>query len=353
MPLRYLAVYVLVAIGTASLFTTGLATFTLPLLVFGLIPLAELAMPGTPENISQKEAQERLASRSYDAVLYMAIPALFGVLGVLLWRVDSGALTGWSLVGGVATTGVLIAALGLNAGHELGHRSQRGHQRASKILYLPALYMHFFIEHNLGHHMRVATDDDPASARRGDWLYARWVRSIAGGFRSAWSIESDRVTRAGHSSLSLHNEVLRFFLIEAAALVAVALLISPLAAIAWMGAALVGVLMLETVNYVEHYGLRRELTAVGRHERVRPRHSWNSNHTIGRVLLFDLTRHSDHHANPRRPYPLLRHFDDAPQLPTGYPGMMLLSAFPPLFHAVMHRELDRVEAGSEAGAVPA
>jgi alkane 1-monooxygenase len=213
--------------------------------------------------------------------------------------------------------------------------------------------MHFFIEHNFGHHMRVATEDDPATSQRGDWLYARWVRSIVGGLRSAWAIESKRVTRAGHSPLSLHNEVLRFFLIEAAALAAVAIVLSPLAAVAWMGAALIGVLTLETVNYVEHYGLRRELNAKGLPERVQPHHSWNSNHSLGRVLLFNLTRHSDHHANPRRPYPVLRHFDNAPQLPTGYPGMMLLSAFPPLFHAVMHRELDRIDAESEAGPLPA
>ena len=108
----------------------------------------------------------------------------------------------------------------------------------------------------------------------------------------------------------------------------------------------IGFLLLETVNYLEHYGLQRQQKSSGRYERVRPEHSWNSNHPVGRALLFDLTRHSDHHANPNRKYPVLRHFDASPQLPTGYPGMILLALVPPVWFSVMHphieRELSRV-----------
>jgi len=342
-PLRYLAIYALSGIGIASLFTQGIATFTLPFIIFGVIPLAEMVLPGTPENLAPEQEKARLASPVYTALLYLALPILFAALAVLMVRAESGALSGLSLLGGIATVGSLVGALGLNAGHELGHRSNPAHHRTSKLLYLSAHYMHFFTEHNLGHHMKVATDDDPASAKRGDWLYARWVRSIVGGVRSAWHIETCRIARKGHRAISVHNSVLRGFIIQAAALIAVGLLIGSTAAAAWLGAALVGVLMLETVNYVEHYGLRRGDNGRGRPERVQPHHSWNSNHTLGRILLFDLSRHSDHHANPRRPYPVLRHFDDAPQLPTGYPGMMVLATIPPLFHAVMARELDRVQ----------
>ena len=99
-------------------------------------------------------------------------------------------------------------------------------------------------------------------------------------------------------------------------------------------------LLLETVNYLEHYGLSRARDDDGRPERVQPCHSWNSNHVVGRALLFNLSRHSDHHAFPARPYQVLRHHDDGPQLPTGYPGMILLALVPPLFHAVMDARLD-------------
>ena len=342
-PLRYLTPYVLATIALASLAAGGLWTWTLPLLVFGLLPLVELATPGTTENLDPDSERTALAHRGYDAVLFGTIPVIYGVLGVFLWGAQAGAWSGLSLVGAVVSTGLIAGALGINSAHELGHRSTPTHRRAAKVLLLPSLYMHFFIEHNRGHHTRVATDDDPASSRRGEWLYAFWVRTVIGGWRSAWELEATRVARTG-SVWSLRNEMVRFLLIEAGFVAGIALVFSPAVAGLFLITAVVGFLQLETVNYVEHYGLRRGRTDAGRWETVRPHHSWNSNHSLGRTLLFEVTRHSDHHAHPRRPYPVLRHFDDAPQLPTGYPGMMVLSAFPPLFFAVMDRRVDALPA---------
>jgi alkane 1-monooxygenase len=187
------------------------------------------------------------------------------------------------------------------------------------------LYPHFWVEHNRGHHVRVATDDDPASAARGEALYPFWARSISGGVASAWRLDRRFCGRA--------------WLGCAAALAAVAVGLGMVAALAWVGVALVAVLLLETVNYVEHYGLRRARGPDGRWERVGPRHSWNSEHALGRALLFDLTRHADHHAHATRPFHGLRRMEDAPALPTGYPGMILLSLLPPAFFAVMDRRL--------------
>ena len=101
-----------------------------------------------------------------------------------------------------------------------------------------------------------------------------------------------------------------------------------------------GFLLLETVNYIEHYGLRRKKVNEKHFEQVLPIHSWNSNHTIGRLLLLELTRHSDHHYRASRKYQILRHFDDSPQMPTGYPGMMLLALVPPLWFRVMHKQIE-------------
>ena len=137
--------------------------------------------------------------------------------------------------------------------------------------------------------------------------------------------------------------MLQFQLIQLATLVGVAVFAGGTACLAFIGSATFGLLLLETVNYVEHYGLARDQKTNGRYERVRPHHSWNANHPLGRVLLFELTRHSDHHAYPGRKYPTLRHFDYSPQLPTGYPGMILLALFPPLFFAVMNPCLAREE----------
>ena len=108
-----------------------------------------------------------------------------------------------------------------------------------------------------------------------------------------------------------------------------------------MLSALIGALLLETVNYIEHYGLTRQQTTNNQYDRVQPAHSWNSNHVLGRLLLFELSRHSDHHYMASRKYQILRNVDEAPQMPTGYPGMMLLSLFPTLWFNVMHAQMNK------------
>jgi alkane 1-monooxygenase len=107
--------------------------------------------------------------------------------------------------------------------------------------------------------------------------------------------------------------------------------------------AIIGALLLETVNYIEHYGLLRKRNPNGNYERVLPKHSWNSNHLLGRLMLFELSRHSDHHYLASRKYQVLRHHDDAPQMPTGYPGMIVLALFPPIWFRVMNRQLKKYE----------
>jgi len=186
----------------------------------------------------------------------------------------------------------------------------------------------------------VATPDDPASAPRGEVVYAFWLRSITGGLRSAWQLEARRLAAAGLPALHPRNEVLTGGLAQLALVLGVGAGLGPLAAVAFLGAALMGILLLETINYVEHYGLARKQLPGGRFERVSPAHSWTTDRPLGRVLLFELTRHADHHAHAGRPYPLLRHMDDAPELPQGYPAMLLLALLPPLWFRVMDPRVD-------------
>lgn len=224
----------------------------------------------------------------------------------------------------------------------MGHRSTWYEQAMAKVLLLTSLYMHFFIEHNRGHHKHVSTEGDPSSARRGESLYAFWVRSVVGSYFSAWRLEEERLHRRNLPFWSLQNEMLRFQVIQLLCLAGI---------IAWFGAAVfscfvvaavLGFLLLESVNYIEHYGLQREKTKAGGYERVLPAHSWNSNHLVGRIMLFELSRHSDHHYIASRKYQILRHLDESPQMPTGYPGMMLMATVPPLWFWVMNNRLDRL-----------
>jgi alkane 1-monooxygenase len=305
-----------------------------------------MLLSGTRANLAVEAEPETKERRIYDWLLYAVVPGQAGLVVLLMFQIGSGAFVGAEILGAILTVGVSCSAFGINVGHELGHRSKRSEQGMSKILLITSMYGHFFIEHNRGHHARVATPNDPASAEHGITVYAFWLRSVTAGWRNAWHIEDRRLRKLDHPRLTWRNEMTRLTLIQVGLVLVSGFVFGPTAAVAWVISGVIGFLLLETVNYLEHYGLQRQLKPSGRYERVRPEHSWNSNHPLGRALLFDLTRHSDHHANPGRKYPVLRHFDASPQLPTGYPGMILLALVPPVWFSVMHphieRELSRV-----------
>jgi alkane 1-monooxygenase len=238
--------------------------------------------------------------------------------------------------------GLLCGTNGINVGHELGHRSKTHEKIMAKALLLSSLYMHFYIEHNKGHHKRVGTKEDPATARYGEWIYSFYFRTIALSYIHAWEISNHDVKKAGHKIFSIHNEMILFHVIQLAFLALIFFSFGWLATLYFVIAAVLGMLLLETVNYIEHYGLQRKQIAEGKYERAMPEHSWNSDHPIGRIMLFELSRHSDHHYLASRKYQTLRHHDNSPQMPTGYPGMMILSLFPPAWFFVMNKRVRRV-----------
>lgn len=321
--------------GTWSFFAIGYA--------FVLLPLLELMLQPKGENLSADAADAVKADFRFDAWLWCMVAVQWGML-IWFWVMMAEAEpTGSTWWGRVTAMGLLCGVLGINVAHELGHRPQRSASLGSYALLMTSLYTHFQVEHNRGHHRNVATDEDPATARRGEWVWFFWVKSWWGGWWHAWQLEGERLRRAGKPFLSAENEVLRWQLIQWGALVAVGGAFGWKVAGAWAVAGVLGGLLLETVNYIEHYGLSRSRVNEHRYERVRAVHSWNSNHPLGRVVLFELSRHSDHHAAPAKPYPQLDHLPDAPQLPTGYPGMMVLSWLPPLYFAVVHPRLRRLE----------
>ena len=235
--------------------------------------------------------------------------------------------------------GLVIGTIGINVAHELGHRVNRWEQWMAQSLLLSALYTHFFIEHNRGHHKNVGTELDPASARAGENIYRFWWRSITGSYYNAWKLERERLQRAGKPVWSWENQMLRLQIMQVGYLACVYMIYDLKMVLFAVAIAAVGFLLLESVNYIEHYGLRRKLLPNGRYEPVMPWHSWNSNHELGRIFLSELTRHSDHHYKATRKYQTLRHFDDSPRLPTGYPGAILTALVPPLWFRLMRSRL--------------
>ncbi len=342
--LKYTVTFVLPILMFVSIQWKGIWSWGPALYAFCFIPFMELFTKPDNRNLTAVEASMIKKDAVYDILLYAVVLIQYVLLIYFLeiWSTPQ-ILSLNEKIGLIFSMGIMCGTYGINIGHELGHRKSAYERVLAKMALLSSLYMHFFIEHNRGHHKRVATVEDPATSRKGETVYTFWLRSILMGYVSAWKLERQRLTHRRLSVLSWKNEMIRIHVYEIGALVCIGWIWGVSSLIAFMGAACIGILLLETVNYIEHYGLQREKLDNGGYERVQIDHSWNSNHVMGRLTLFELSRHSDHHYMASKKYQCLKHHDRSPQMPTGYPGMMLLSLVPPVWFWVMHREMEKIE----------
>ncbi len=322
-------------IAWASVGVTGLELFWFvgPLLVFVAFPLLDIAIGMDATNPPDSVLKWLEQDRYYRWCTYLFIPIQFAGLVFACWLWASGDLSVAESIGLAVTMGV-VGGIAINTAHELGHKRASMERWLSKVALAQTGYGHFFIEHNRGHHVRVATPEDPASSRLGESFWAFLPRTVLGSLRSAWGIERERLGRGSHSAWSWRNDILQAWAMTIA-LFGTLTAVFGLVVLPYLLIQALGFILLEVVNYLEHYGLLRQKREDGRYERCLPEHSWNSNNVASNVLLYHLQRHSDHHANPTRRYQALRHVDEAPQLPTGYAGMIVLAWFPPLWRRVM------------------
>ncbi len=308
--------------------------WALPVLLYVIAPALDAWIGEDRVNAPESAVPELDADGYYRNIVFAYIPAQYLMTGCAAWLAVSMELPWWGIVALIAATGI-ANGVGINTAHELGHKTNTLERWLAKITLAPVAYGHFFIEHNKGHHKNVATPEDPASSRMGESFWAFLPRSVIGSAKSAWEIERDRLQRAGKSVWSIKNENLQSWAMTVVLFGALSLWLGPWALVFLVVQAIFGFSLLEVVNYLEHYGLLRQKLPSGRYERCQPRHSWNSNHVVTNLLLYQLQRHSDHHANPTRRYQALRHFDDSPQLPSGYGGMILVAYCPPLWFKLM------------------
>ncbi|MEO7077586.1 MAG: alkane 1-monooxygenase [Rhodococcus sp. (in: high G+C Gram-positive bacteria)] len=301
---------------------------------FVIIPVLDKVAGEDGDNPSDTDVSSMQEDKFYRWCTYAFLPIQFFTLLVACWMWAFGDLTIIDSIGLAVTVG-LVAGTGINAAHELGHRVEQHERWLAKVALTQTFYGHFFVEHNRGHHVRVATPDDPASSRLGENLWTFLPRSVVLGLISAWHLETQRLARERIRPWSIRNNLLHSWLMSAVLFVLLALAFGPAILPYLVLQAVVGFLLLETVNYVEHYGLLREKNARGRYVRCSPRHSWNSDRLCTNIFLYHLQRHSDHHANPSKRYQVLRTCDEAPQLPAGYATMVMMAAFPPLWRRVM------------------
>ncbi len=333
----------LIAWGLVEATGLGLLWWFGPLFIFAVMPVLDTLVGKDAENPPDSAVKWLEQDRYYRWCTYLFLPLQYVSLVFACWQWAYGGLGVIESLGLAFTVGA-VAGIAINTAHELGHKRKQVERWLSKVALAQTGYGHFFIEHNRGHHVRVATPEDPASSRLGESFWEFLPRTVIGSLRSAWHLERVRLERSGKGMWTLHNDILNAWAMTLVLFVALVAAFG-VGVLPWLIVqAVFGFSLLEVVNYLEHYGLRREKREDGRYERCRPEHSWNSNNISSNVLLYHLQRHSDHHANPVRRYQALRHYDEAPELPSGYATMIALAYLTPLWRRVMDpRVLDHYD----------
>jgi alkane 1-monooxygenase len=334
----------------------GLWSLLTPLVVFGAIPVLDLLIGRDSENPTDEEARALAKVSYFTALLTLCLPLQLASIGFGVWVVTTTEMSFAACIGWAAAVGIVSGILGINVGHELIHRKHKGLQTLGGILLATTGYASFKVEHVLGHHVHIATPVDGTSAKRGESVYPYLLRALRNNIPLAFALErkdAERKAKAGKGApwSLLTSELVRYYAFSAALVAAGAAFGCLRGGLLVLGQGVVAILTLEVVNYVEHYGLERKPVGdKGAYEVTTLHHSWNSNYFLTNLLLFQLQRHSDHHANAARPYQALRHMLESPQLPLGYAGMVTMALCPPLFKAVMAKALS--EHAARAGAAP-
>jgi alkane 1-monooxygenase len=339
----FLFIYTLPVLVYLSLTSTGWITLLPVFIYFGLVPLIDFFIKPDHSNLSREIEKKLKEDPFFDWLIFLIIPIHIALLIQFLFVIEVTPIGTLEYYGRMASIGIMLGVSGINLGHELGHRNNRLLQYLGELLLLTSLNTHFLPYHNAGHHLNVATPKDSATARKNEILFIFWFRSHFGSYKEAWLLENNRMRIKNKSIFSFQNRMVVYSILNIILLLSIFLIFGIKVFISFLIVASIGILLLETVNYIEHYGLLRKQNENGRYEKVKHFHSWNSDHIIGRCMLFNLSRHSDHHYNGSKKYQLLKSVESSPQMPTGYPGMMLLSFIQPLWFYIMNKKLKEIK----------
>ncbi len=336
---KYFSAFIVPFLGFLTFNSSGLLAYFGLFSLYILVPILEYLFPPNKYNLNSVEKVLANESVFYDWVLYLSVPLHLIVVYQFLMTISVGGIPLSDMIACVLMMGTILGVNGINIGHELGHKTDhKVKQLLAHVLLLTALQNHFITYHNSAHHRDVATPNDLTSAKEGDIFYWFAIRSQIGGYFKTWKLESQNLQKQGKSQL--YNPMLFYALLSLVFLFVIFFFFGSYTMFIYLITSVYGISVLEAQNYFSHYGLRRKKKENGRYERVKPEHSWNSDHIIGRVLLFELTRHSDHHHSGAKPYQILESKENSPTLPYGYPTMLMLSYFPFLFRPIMKKRLE-------------
>lgn len=343
----FYAAFILPVLLIGGFYLGGWNMLMIHAFVFILVPFMDFLIRTDRVNVADNEISAISKERFYGFVTFIWVYVQLGVLAWGLYIVANNPLSLGEWLAFSTGMALVTGGVGITVAHELGHKAENLEQFYAKVLLMTVCYMHFFIEHNRGHHVRVATLEDPATSRFGESFYSFWWRSVKDGYFSAIHLEKERLRKKGIPVWSNQNQMIRFTILPILFVGIFAVIFSVLQGrfvwevpVFFFAQSFFGFSLLELVNYIEHYGMARKQMPNGRYEKVTSLHSWNASHMVSNFLLFQLQRHSDHHAFAHKRYQVLNHYDESPQLPQGYSAMIILALFPPLWFKVMDKRLE-------------
>jgi alkane 1-monooxygenase len=336
--LKYFGAYTLPLLGILTFNSTGITAYIGLISLYIMVPILEIIFSTNSYNLNDIERKSAKESRFFDYVLFGMVPLHLASIYCFMIAISTQNLSITDLLAYILMMGTLLGVIGINLGHELGHKTERPlNVFLAHLLLTTSVQNHFMTYHNAGHHRDVATPNDLTSASKGDNFYIFALRSQIGGYFKTWKLESHLLKVRGKSTLA--NPMIVYTLLPILLFFGIYSLFGLFTMQCYFIASVLGISILEAQNYFAHYGLKRNKLPNGRYESVKPHHSWNSDHIIGRVLLFELTRHSDHHHRGAKPFQILDSKERSPLLPYGYPMMLMLSFIPFLFHPIMKKQL--------------
>lgn len=330
--------------------TLNLTVWVPFVVIFVIIPLLDWLIGQDPVNPDEQAEVPALSEEKYYRFLTLAVVPMqifVTVGGAYLWIAQGDQLNWLGDIGWLVTIGICSGILAINVGHELIHKDSKLETWAGGLLLSMVTYAGFKVEHLRGHHVHVSTPEDASSSRYNQSLYQFMPHALKHNFLNAWALEAKELKRRNLPVISWHNELIWWYSISALFLIGFTIAFGWMGALYFLATSFIAGCTLEVINYIEHYGLHRRKLENGKYERTTIHHSWNSNYLLTNLVLFHLQRHSDHHANAKRRYQVLRHNDESPQLPTGYAGMFLLAFFPPLWFRVMNPRVEAYYAGEK------
>ncbi len=344
----FFTAFILPTFAVVGFYAGGWWNYLAIAFAFIIIPIIDQLTGLDTTNIPDTEAKRVSEEYYFRFVTYVWTYVQVAFVIWCCYAVTTGNLqSGFEWFGFVLSVALVTGGIGITVAHELGHKNSAWERFYAKLLLMTVSYMHFYVEHNRGHHVWVATPLDPATAKKNENFYQFWFRSVFGGYIHAWKLENEVMKKRRLPAFHWQNTMIAFTILPIIFCVAITGLFSM-----WMGEvtwtipvfffaqSFLAFTLLELVNYVEHYGISRREVAPGKYERVNPLHSWNASHLISNFFLFQLQRHSDHHAYAGKRYQILKHYDESPQLPYGYPTMILMALVPPLWFAQMNSRLE-------------